>query len=171
MTGKDLLNSFFNNISISGKEHVVEFDFLGKDSIRYHNFVQVEKRVFKNLQLFMDNKKEGDDLFDRLNTSILNEYLSSLMPGLTAKVFRTYNASITLQEQLNKLSDADDNIAAKVSSKKVLAHISRSRVLKRHQLINAFKCIYLTVGSGYSDCAALRWLPQVLNNEYSWQKF
>ena len=100
---------------ISGKEYVVEFDFLGKDSIRYHNFVQVEKRVFKNLQLFMENKKGGDDLFDRLNTSILNEYLSSLMPGLTAKVFRTYNASITLQDQLNKLTDADDNIPAKVS--------------------------------------------------------
>ena len=100
----------------SGKENVVEFDFLGKDSIRYHNFVQVEKRVFKNLQLFMENKKEGDDLFDRLNTSILNEYLSSLMPGLTAKVFRTYNASITLQDQLNKLTEADDNIPAKVKS-------------------------------------------------------
>ena len=98
----------------SGKEYVVEFDFLGKDSIRYHNFVQVEKRVFKNLQLFMENKKEGDDLFDRLNTSILNEYLSSLMPGLTAKVFRTYNASITLQDQLNKLTDPEDNIPAKV---------------------------------------------------------
>ena len=54
----------------------------------------------------MENKKGGDDLFD--------EYLSSLMPGLTAKVFRTYNASITLQEQLNKLTDADDNVAAKV---------------------------------------------------------
>merc|ERR1719461_827484 len=72
-----------------GKENVVEFDFLGKDSIRYHNEVEVEKRVFKNVQLFMDNKKPGDDLFDRLNTTILNEYLNSLMPGLTAKVFRT----------------------------------------------------------------------------------
>ena len=99
----------------SGKEYFVEFDFLGKDSIRYHNFVQVEKRVFKNLQLFMENKKGGDDLFDRLNTSILNEYLSSLMPGLTAKVFRTYNASITLQDQLNKLTDPDDNIPSKVN--------------------------------------------------------
>ncbi len=93
----------------------MEFDFLGKDSIRYHNFVQVDKRVFKNLKIFMENKKEGDDLFDRLNTSILNEYLSSLMPGLTAKVFRTYNASITLQDQLNKLTDADDNVSAKVT--------------------------------------------------------
>ena len=28
-----------------GKEFVVEFDFLGKDSIRYQNAVPVEKRV------------------------------------------------------------------------------------------------------------------------------
>ena len=99
---------------ISDKENVVAFDFLGKDSIRYFNEVEVEKRVFKNVQLFMDNKKPGDDLFDRLNTSILNEYLNTLMPGLTAKVFRTYNASITLQEQLEKLTDEDDNVTAKV---------------------------------------------------------
>merc|ERR1711988_1012285 len=98
------------------QEFVVEFDFLGKDSIQYHNDVAVEKRVFKNLTLFKDGKKTGDDLFDRLNTSILNEYLTSLMPGLTAKVFRTYNASITLQEQLKDLTDEDDNLAAKVLS-------------------------------------------------------
>ncbi len=51
------------------KEHVVEFDFLGKDSIRYYNKVSVEKKVFKNLQLFMNNKNGEDDLFDRLNVS------------------------------------------------------------------------------------------------------
>ena len=51
------------------QEYVVEFDFLGKDSIRYQNKVSVEKRVFKNLQLFTDNKSPGDDLFDRLNVS------------------------------------------------------------------------------------------------------
>ena len=46
----------------------------------------MEKRVYKNLKLFMENKKTGDDIFDRLNTSILNQYLNSLMDGLTAKV-------------------------------------------------------------------------------------
>jgi len=50
-----------------GKEFVVGFDFLGKDSIRYQNEVAIEKRVFKNVKLFMQNKKKGDDLFDRLN--------------------------------------------------------------------------------------------------------
>lgn len=97
-----------------GKENVVAFDFLGKDSIRYLNEVPVEKRVFKNVKIFMDNKKPDDDLFDRLTTDVLNKHLKSFMPGLTAKVFRTYNASITLQEQLEKLTKEDDNIAQKI---------------------------------------------------------
>ncbi|XP_063376483.1 DNA topoisomerase I, mitochondrial [Cydia fagiglandana] len=97
-----------------GKEHVVVFDFLGKDSIRYYNEVPVEKRVFKNLELFMENKKDSDDLFDRLNTQTLNEHLKDLMPGLTAKVFRTYNASITLQNQLDELTDGDASIPEKI---------------------------------------------------------
>merc|ERR1719192_841622 len=99
-----------------GKEYVVEFDFLGKDSIRYNNEVPVDKRVFKNVKLFMENKKDGDDLFDRLNTSVLNQYLNGLMDGLTAKVFRTFNASFTLQQQLDDLTDKDDNLAAKMLS-------------------------------------------------------
>ncbi|XP_077581842.1 DNA topoisomerase I, like isoform X2 [Stigmatopora nigra] len=99
-----------------GQEFVVEFDFLGKDSIRYYNKVPVEKRVFKNLQLFMENKEPDDDLFDRLNTSILNKHLQELMDGLTAKVFRTYNASITLQQQLKELTNVDENVPAKILS-------------------------------------------------------
>ena len=48
---------------------MVEFDFLGKDSIRYYNTVPVEKQVFKNLGRFLKDKVEGDDLFDRLTVS------------------------------------------------------------------------------------------------------
>uniref|UniRef100_G3R1M7 DNA topoisomerase I n=2 Tax=Gorilla gorilla gorilla TaxID=9595 RepID=G3R1M7_GORGO len=99
-----------------GCQHVVEFDFLGKDCIRYYNRVPVEKPVYKNLQLFMENKDPRDDLFDRLTTISLNKHLQELMDGLTAKVFRTYNASITLQEQLRALTRAEDSIAAKILS-------------------------------------------------------
>uniref|UniRef100_A0AAQ4RD50 DNA topoisomerase n=1 Tax=Gasterosteus aculeatus aculeatus TaxID=481459 RepID=A0AAQ4RD50_GASAC len=38
------------------------------------------------------------------------------MDGLTAKVFRTYNASITLQQQLKELACPDDSLPAKVLS-------------------------------------------------------
>lgn len=98
----------------NGKENVVVFDFLGKDSIRYYNEVEVEKRVFKNLELFMENKKDGDDLFDRLNTQVLNDHLKELMDGLTAKVFRTYNASITLQNQLVLLTEENMTLPEKL---------------------------------------------------------
>ena len=61
------------------KEFVVEFDFLGKDSIRYQNWVAVNKRVYKNLKIFVKDKEPGDDLFDRLNTSKMNEYLGMII--------------------------------------------------------------------------------------------
>ncbi|XP_053415395.1 DNA topoisomerase I, mitochondrial isoform X2 [Nycticebus coucang] len=99
-----------------GHEHVVELDFLGKDAIHYHNRVPVEGPVYENLQLFMDHKEPEDKLFDRLTTAGLNRHLQDLMDGLTAKVFRTYNASITLQEQLRALTRAEDSVAAKILS-------------------------------------------------------
>lgn len=54
--------------------------------------------------------------FISLQTAILNKHLNELMDGLTAKVFRTFNASKTLQEQLNLLTDPDDSIPAKLLS-------------------------------------------------------
>lgn len=81
----------------------VVFDFLGKDSIRYYNEVPVDTIIFKNLSIFMRPPKGPQDpIFDRLTTAGLNKYLNGLMPGLTAKVFRTYNASHTFQAELEK---------------------------------------------------------------------
>ncbi|ONK70111.1 uncharacterized protein A4U43_C05F30370 [Asparagus officinalis] len=85
----------------------LQFDFLGKDSIRYFNTVEVEVPVYKAIGEFQTARKSdgkrkagGDDLFDMLDTSKLNAHLKELMPGLTAKVFRTFNASITLDSML-----------------------------------------------------------------------
>ncbi|KAF8810664.1 hypothetical protein BYT27DRAFT_6484189 [Phlegmacium glaucopus] len=80
------------------------FDFLGKDSIRYYNRVKVEPQVFKNIRIFKQHKNVDDNLFDRVTTSSLNKHLTNEMKGLTAKVFRTFNASITFQ----RLLDAED---------------------------------------------------------------
>jgi DNA topoisomerase-1 len=43
-------------------------------------------------------KTAGKDLFEKLDTTKLNLHLKAIMPGLTAKVFRTYNASVTLDK-------------------------------------------------------------------------
>lgn len=95
----------FEHIFLKPPNKVV-FDFLGKDSIRFYQEVEVDGQVFKNLKIFKkDPKKPGDDLFDRLDPSILNKYFQGYMQGLTAKVFRTYNASKTMQDQLNLISN------------------------------------------------------------------
>ncbi|KAF9368866.1 DNA topoisomerase 1, partial [Podila verticillata] len=97
------------------KPNIMHLDFLGKDSIRYEKSVEVDDQVFKNIRLFKrEPAQEGDDLFDRLKTSDLNKHLQNLMPGLTAKVFRTFNASFTFQDQLQKLTPADGNVAEKL---------------------------------------------------------
>ncbi|KAG5468802.1 hypothetical protein CUR178_01638 [Leishmania enriettii] len=77
-------------------DNVVRFDFLGKDSIRYQNDVAVLPEVYALLQRFTCRKSPGTDIFDQLSPTQLNDHLKSFMDGLSAKVFRTYNASITL---------------------------------------------------------------------------
>jgi DNA topoisomerase-1 len=46
---------------------------------------------------------------------MLNVYLKEQMDGLTAKVFRTYNASITLQNQLDLMTK--ETLESKVNEK------------------------------------------------------
>lgn len=63
----------------------MQFDFLGKDSIRYFNLVPVVKRVYKNVELFMKDKKGSDDLFDRLNVSYCAIYLIDIWQKTTLR--------------------------------------------------------------------------------------
>lgn len=90
------LKSRCNSFLIQDNE--IKLDFLGKDSMRYVNTVKVIPSVWKAIQSFRANKSPQDDLFDKIDAQALNDYLKSQMEGLTAKVFRTYNASTTLQQ-------------------------------------------------------------------------
>jgi DNA topoisomerase-1 len=54
------------HVTLEAPDKIV-FDFLGKDSIRYYNTVQVESQVFKNIRIFKENKNDDDSLFDRVN--------------------------------------------------------------------------------------------------------
>ena len=57
----------FEHVTLEPPNKVI-FDFLGKDSIRYYNEVEVDAQIFKNLKIFKrEPKTEGDLLFDRLN--------------------------------------------------------------------------------------------------------
>ncbi len=98
------------------EDNFITFDFLAKDSMRYLNTVKIEPIVYENLKRFVKGKNPNDDLFDLINAQRLNDYLKQLMDGLSAKVFRTYNASFVLQQQLNKKNfNINDDINEKVN--------------------------------------------------------
>ena len=82
----------------------IGLDFLGKDSVRYQNTVKIDPEVYNVLLGFTKGKSKSDDLFDLINPQMLNQYLGSMMEGLTAKVFRTYNASKLFQQELNEIN-------------------------------------------------------------------
>jgi DNA topoisomerase-1 len=86
-------------------DNIIKLDFLGKDSVRYCKKVAVHSHIYKNLQDFTSNKNKKDELFDLITSAILNDYLSSFMDGLTAKVWRTYNASLLFQKELDKVKE------------------------------------------------------------------
>ncbi|PNW85267.1 hypothetical protein CHLRE_03g178600v5 [Chlamydomonas reinhardtii] len=130
------------NIEIMG-DNKVKFDFLGKDSIRYENIVEVDPRVYKNLEKFKridhtgKRKQQGDQLFETFDAQDLNKELKNIMDGLSVKVFRTYNASIVLDRLLSEweATKKGHSTAQTVDQKKVDYDIANKEVaiLCNHQ--------------------------------------
>ena len=106
------------------KEHIkitadtIEFDFLGKDSVRWQETVVAEghdKQFHENLKKIVEKKKPKDEIFDGITSRHVNVYYSSIVKGLTAKVFRTYLATTVVKNYLVK----HDNIKEKTANEKL----------------------------------------------------
>src|SRR3989441_10856096 len=83
----------------------VEFDFLGKDSVRWQKTLKVDgpdSPIRRNLQEFASNKKPEDLVFDGITSAHVNRFLGKAARGLTAKVFRTHHATETVQTYLGR---------------------------------------------------------------------
>jgi DNA topoisomerase-1 len=93
-----------------------EFHFLGKDSIEWHKTLALPRSVRRNMAELIrharpsSNGQGSDDkfnptrdlpqLFPDISSRNVNAYLSGLMPGLTAKVFRTHHSTVAVQDSL-----------------------------------------------------------------------
>ncbi len=95
------------------EDNKIKLDFLGKDSVRYVNTVQIQPEVYRVISTFVKNKKPSEELFDEINPSMLNAYLKTMMEDLTAKVFRTYNASKLFQDELDEIDKDIDKLDSK----------------------------------------------------------
>lgn len=91
---------------ITLNENSIEFDFLGKDSVRWHKSIEITKDnkiLYDNLKEFMKGKKEGDLIFSDINSRNVNQFLGRIVKGLTAKVFRTYLGSDLVTRYLSTI--------------------------------------------------------------------
>lgn len=92
------------------KEHIklsqkkIKFDFLGKDSVRWQKDILIQDNhdvlFYNNLQKLIKNKKSGEEIFHDVTSRHVNSYYSSIIKGLTAKVFRTYLATNVVKNNL-----------------------------------------------------------------------
>ena len=96
------------------KEHIkitsnaIDFDFLGKDSVRWQETVKAEgddKQFQENLKILIDKKKPKDEIFHDITSRHVNQYFSGIVKGLTAKVFRTYLATTKVKNYLKEHDD------------------------------------------------------------------
>jgi DNA topoisomerase-1 len=89
-------------------DNEIKLDFLGKDSVRFLRTFKVDEQIYKNLLDFKKGKKTDDEIFDKINPKKMNAYLGEFMKGLTAKVFRTFNASFLFQQEIDRLNNTMD---------------------------------------------------------------
>ncbi len=84
----------------------IEFDFLGKDSVRWEKkllFSDVDPTFVKNMKEFTNGKKPDSLIFDGISSRDVNQFFGKCIKGLTAKTFRTYHATNTLVSYLTSV--------------------------------------------------------------------
>ena len=86
------------HIKIEGE--TLHFDFLGKDCVRWEKTVKAPASVIRNIEQYGKTSKEY--LFEGVDSKKVSRFLSQKMPGLTAKVFRTWRCTKTVKEELSK---------------------------------------------------------------------
>jgi DNA topoisomerase-1 len=136
----------FDPNSEGGDCKEIELEFLGKDSMLYKQTIDfgaalyndnngMGSKIYDNLKGFCSKKKATEEIFDAIDPTRLNNHLKQFMEGLSAKVFRTYNASRTLQEELRK-PQASPSWNRMTAAQKVVEYNSANRevaILCNHQ--------------------------------------
>lgn len=86
------------HIKIDGE--VLHFDFLGKDAVRWTKDVKAPPVVIENIRRYSNSCREY--LFEGIDSGKVARFFSEKMEGLTAKVFRTWRCTKTVDEYLQQ---------------------------------------------------------------------
>jgi DNA topoisomerase-1 len=112
----------------------VEFNFLGKAAVRFHRKVKLPPVVVRNLKELID-KTPGRRLFPKLRSEHVNAFLSTVMPGLTSKIFRTYYASKAVLEKLYEFETRPEDPEYKKLLVAKLANLEAAKALNHKRTL------------------------------------
>ena len=115
------------HIDLSEKNKLT-LNFLGKDSVPYTNTITVDPLIYDNVNDFIQGKDSDDQIFHLITSNDINKYLQEFMKNLTAKVYRTYNASNVFQKELNKITKkyTDPDMQQNDNKKAILDDFSKA---------------------------------------------
>ena len=104
---------------VTFKKDSIVFDFLGKDSVPWHKELTLDPDVYEVFKELHDkavdriesyNERKGKkskadpkklaQIFPNIGSSHVNRFLSEVMENLSAKMFRTYHATVTFRDEI-----------------------------------------------------------------------
>ncbi|MCO5554299.1 hypothetical protein L7F22_007828 [Adiantum nelumboides] len=181
--------------ALNDAKNQVKLEFLGKDSMRFKETLNVPERIFKNFKMFTQStrdakgavavKKKTDEIFDKVDVSqdtdalacvfkklkmwptderrqqIPSESANGGQKGLSAKVFRTYNASTTFQGLLNQ---TEENLRR--AGLKPTIQTLRDQYNQANRLVAILCNHQKTINPVQSDKAAARFEERMLAIKY-----
>lgn len=112
---------------INLEDNAINFDFLGKDSVRWQKTLPVDsdKRILDNLREFCSGKSPSDLIFDGVTSDAVNRFLSKGYGGLTAKVFRTFHATNIVKDYL---TETNGKVTPESSSEKKIYYARQANL-------------------------------------------
>ena len=91
------------HVKINGNQ--LNFHFLGKDSVEWDKTVPAPPEVIRNIQNYMKTSKQY--LFEGVDSKKVARFLSEKVPKLSAKVFRTWKCTTTLETALKNETEKE----------------------------------------------------------------
>ena len=140
------------HLSLEG--NTLKLSFLGKDSVKYENSIELPIEVTKVFTVLL--KSNNDMLFPSVTSIDINNYLKEVVP-VTAKVFRTaygssllaeglraIDKSLTVNEKILEFNSVNLTVAKKLNHQKQVGKNTKEQDLKMKEK-------FLSLGVAYGD--------------------
>ena len=146
------------NINLDSK-NLLQFNFLGKDSIQYNKTLKVPTIIYDNFVKLTETKTDEDEIFT-IKSDDINQYLQQFDKSFSAKVFRTRLAS---EIMYNALKDIKTPEGKPSEIKTVLKREFKKANAKVAEVLNHTRTVSV---NAQEDLEKLKEILETLKTEY-----